>query len=79
MTAGDTEKSQQCHNYFFHYSTFVSERPHSVLNMGCQTCFLPWVPSNLVRPLSGASTNHRLLSLMPIFAGSTSLYSRCMF
>ena len=35
--------SQQCHKYFFQYSTFPSKRP--------QTCFLPWAPSNLCMPL----------------------------
>jgi len=27
MTAGDPEKSQQCHKYFPQYSTFASKRP----------------------------------------------------
>ena len=27
MTAGDAEKSQQCHKYFLQYSTFASARP----------------------------------------------------
>jgi len=40
---GDAEMSQQCHKYFFQYSTFPSKRP--------QTCFLPWAPSNLCMPL----------------------------
>jgi len=47
---GVVEKSQQCHKYFFQYSTFASERPQ-VRIWGRQTCFLPRAPSNLVMPL----------------------------
>jgi len=27
ITAGGAEKSQQCHNYFLHFSKFAFERP----------------------------------------------------
>jgi len=39
VTVWGAEKSQQCRNYFLHYSTFASERPQ-VRTWGRQTCIL---------------------------------------
>jgi len=56
-----TEKSQPCHQHFFQYRTFASERPQ-VRTRGRQTCFLPRAPSSLVTPLGvvGLTTTHKL-------------------
>ena len=55
MTAEGAEKSQQYHKYCLQYSTYTSERPQ-VRTWVRQTCFLPWTPPNLVRPLSPAAS-----------------------
>jgi len=43
------KKSQQCRKYFL--QQHICFRKNSGSNMGRQTCFLPWTPSNLVTSL----------------------------
>jgi len=50
ITAGGAEKSQQCHKYFFQYTTFASERAQ-VRTPGAKLAFCPAGPANLVTPL----------------------------
>jgi len=47
---GGAKQSQQCHKYFFQYSTFSSEKP-KFRTWVRQICFLSRAPSNLVTPL----------------------------
>ena len=54
MTAEDAKKSQQCHKYFLLQQ--ICFRKTSGSKMGCQICFLPLAPSNLVTPLHSLSS-----------------------
>ena len=63
------ENSQQCHNYFFQYSTLASERSQS-RTLGGQTCFLSRPLSNLVTTLGVRNCESSLMQLWKCFTVS---------
>jgi len=62
-----TRMSQQCRKYFLQYSTFTPKKTH-VWTWGCQTCFLPQAPSNLVTSLLVRSSQELINNAVSISA-----------